>query len=1454
MELVLRVFTARGDGDEVVVDVDPDHTVADLAEALARHLGFGDGERALSHLRTGLVLDPARPVGASGLMSGDDLVVGSARPMARQPAIPVRAVTLDVVAGPDTGTSLILLQGRFAIGRDGTAVRLTDPTVSRHHLDVDVAPDWTITVEPRPAVENPVRLNDVPLSAPARVGPDDVVQLGATGLAFRPFVRAPVERIDRLGQVEFQRTPYRPPVVTPREAAELGAVPKAPEPRRFQILTAIAPLGAGLTLFAFSRQPQFLALTLMSPLVFIANWIEDRRTGKRRHRRDTARFLDAIDRRRDELGELVVAERIERRRAAPDLAELARRAELRTADLWARGRSATDFLHLRVGLGRVPSLVTADVERGGDDELREAAIDAGRESTTVDGVPLTVDLVARPVIGLHGDGDGVTDVAAALVIQAACLHSPEDLTIIGMVDESRSLATWLKWLPHLRSVTSPIGGGHVATDHAAGTALLHRLVEVCALRRGRPERERESRNWPRVLALIDVRLGLDPATIAQVLDDADAAAVSVVWLAESAAEIPRQAGEVVTVRASGIALSGMLWSVDPETPDRQVDIERIRVEVAADVARSMAPVRDASTASMTTSIPRTAALLDVLGVRQASAEWVIERWSAPRGYGLRCPVGIGAHGVFELDLVADGPHALIGGTSGAGKSELLQSVVAGLATHTPPTHLNFLFVDYKGGASSNVFADLPHTVGYVTNLSADLSRRALTSLRAELDRRMRLLEGRAKDLAEMLERHPDDAPASLVIVVDEFATLVKEVPDFVAGIVDIAQRGRSLGIHLILATQRPSGAVNDNILANTNLRISLRMLDHAESTAVIGSPDAADIPVPLKGRGYARMGPGQLVAFQSAYCGAPLIGDDHRQVLVAPFRSTDDSPRVSTDGVATGPTNLDALLGAIGEANIRLALPVPLRPWRSVLPDHLTLDEILDDPRTEAARTAPGRFVVVGRVDIPERQDQGPAVVDLEHGAGLALFGSGGSGKTTALRTIATSILRSGGQTAVFAFDFGSRALTSIGALPNVVDVATGDDLEAVTRHLVVLTSELARRRRLLGDARAEHLSAYNARHDPLPRIVLLVDGMGAFSATFAAGTGSLGMLAPPEVWLDRFTEIAVEGRQVGIHVVMTADRRNAISTRLHAAISDRLVLRHVDDVGYTEHGIASSVAKELDLPPGRGLWNGGATVQLASVSSDLGAEAQARALAEQAEAADRHHDAGGAARSLRSAPLPDEFDADRLPMPEVALTAPVGITDVTGDVAVLDLTWSSAIVAGGARSGRSVALSTIARGLAKHQDVWVVGPSASGMVRDGHHDAAFGRGDAIGPVLERLVATLDEGPSDRARILIVDDLDALDDPLLNPLWERLARHDDLRVVASMELRAMAGFTTNPLMNAVRRARRALILSPDDPNEMLQAVGVKSPVRPGQRLGPGRGVLVSDRRPVVVQVATPVHR
>ena len=235
--------------------------------------------------------------------------------------------------------------------------------------------------------------------------------------------------------------------------------------------------------------------------------------------------------------------------------------------------------------------------------------------------------------------------------------------------------------------------------------------------------------------------------------------------------------------------------------------------------------------------------------------------------GLRAIVGQGATDAMALDLRAQGPHALVGGTTGAGKSEFLQAWVLGMAAAHSPDRVTFLFVDYKGGSAFADCVDLPHCVGLVTDLSPHLVRRALTSLRAELHYREHLLNRKkAKDLLELEKRGDPETPPALVLVIDEFAALAGEVPEFVDGVVDIAQRGRSLGIHLIMATQRPAGVIKDNLRANTNLRIALRMADESDSKDVVGDPIAGlrpGHPRPRRRQDRAR----PAVPFQSAYAG-----------------------------------------------------------------------------------------------------------------------------------------------------------------------------------------------------------------------------------------------------------------------------------------------------------------------------------------------------------------------------------------------------------------------------------------------------------------------------------------------------------------------------------------------------------------------------------------------------------
>ena len=340
----------------------------------------------------------------------------------------------------------------------------------------------------------------------------------ARGIAFRPFERSLDRHVDRLGQIDFHRTPYRPPVVAEREDVTVGPIPERPEPRKLQIFAMLAPLAAGLAMYAFSRQPQFLALTAVSPIVMVASVFEDRRSGRVRFRDQLARFRSQIGEHQRRLDRMRHLERVERLRTAPDLADLSRRAELRTVDLWARGRT----------LARLPAPPPRTRRR--PRRLRDRARTRRRRPTcatsceaaiagfeALDNVPITVDLAEDPVLGVHGDRELVDGVAASLVIQAATLHSPEDLTIVGATASDRAF-DWLKWLPHVRSVTSPLPGNHVVHTHDDASLVVARLVEVAGFRSSGGRREDELRCWPRILLLLDADLAPDAVEVSRLLD------------------------------------------------------------------------------------------------------------------------------------------------------------------------------------------------------------------------------------------------------------------------------------------------------------------------------------------------------------------------------------------------------------------------------------------------------------------------------------------------------------------------------------------------------------------------------------------------------------------------------------------------------------------------------------------------------------------------------------------------------------------------------------------------------------------------------------------------------------------------------------------------------------------------------------------------------------------------
>ena len=374
------------------------------------------------------------------------------------------------------------------------------------------------------------------------------------------------------------------------------------------------------------------------------------------------------------------------------------------------------------------------------------------------------------------------------------------------------------------------------------------------------------------------------------------------------------------------------------------------------------------------SLPGSCRLLDVLGLDPPDAASIAARWQAGSGGGsTRAVIGTCYDGPFGVNLVRDGPHGLVAGTTGAGKSELLQTLITSLACANRPDEMTFVLVDYKGGSAFSDCAHLPHVTGMVTDLDAHLTQRALALLSAELTRRERVLAAAgAKDIEEYTERagrEPFRPPLPrLVIVIDEFASLVRDLPDFVTGLVGIAQRGRSLGIHLILATQRPSGVVSADIRANTSLRIALRVTDAAESADVIDAPDAAQISRTTPGRGYARLGHASLVPFQAGRIGGrrPGATATARPWLRAagwaglgrpePRRPEDPAGRQAEDEAQSAESgDLRVLVAEIRRAAAGLGIPAQPSPWLAPLPPALLLRDLPAPSRPRAWRASRGR-------------------------------------------------------------------------------------------------------------------------------------------------------------------------------------------------------------------------------------------------------------------------------------------------------------------------------------------------------------------------------------------------------------------------------------------------------------------------------------------------------------------
>ncbi|HEY5230283.1 MAG TPA: FtsK/SpoIIIE domain-containing protein, partial [Galbitalea sp.] len=666
-----------------------------------------------------------------------------------------------------------------------------------------------------------------------------------------------------------------------------------------------------------------------------------------------------------------------------------------------------------------------------------------------------------------------------------------------------------------------------------------------------------------MVVLVEDDAPVERARLVSLAERGAPAGVFVLWVASSRQALPASCRTFVDV--SPIEVSGSVGFVHSGESVAPVRLDGVDADTAMEIARRLAPLLDSgSPVDDASDLPRSVSMLALSGRELASsAEAVIERWvesssvvtgpyATPaylrRAGSLRAVVGQSAGEPHILDLRTHGPHALVGGTTGSGKSELLQSWILGMAAAHSPQRVTFLLVDYKGGSAFRDCVQLPHTIGLVTDLSPHLVRRALTSLAAELRYREHTLAAKgAKDLLELEKRGDADAPPSLVIVVDEFAALVHEVPEFVDGVVNVAQRGRSLGLHLVLATQRPAGVIKDNLRANTNLRVALRMADEDDSSDVLGTPQAAAFDPALPGRAVSKTGPGRLVPFQAAYAGgwttdAPPRPEILVEELVFGTGPVWEAPEIVPTAASADPgaTDIQRIVHTINAARALAEIPEARKPWLAELAGVYDLARLPTSRRDDE--------LVFGVADDPDHQTQ-PVVSFLpDRDGNLAVYGTGGSGKSTLLRSIAVAagFTVRGGPCHVYGLDFGARGLHMLEELPHVGSIISGGDHERVVRLIGWLRGLVADRAARYARVRAGTITEYRrlAKEPNEARILVLLDGLAAFRQAYEVGEHGR--------WFEALVGVANDGRPVGVHLLLSADRPAAVPSSMGSAIQRR--------------------------------------------------------------------------------------------------------------------------------------------------------------------------------------------------------------------------------------------------------------------------------------------------------------
>lgn len=854
-----------------------------------------------------------------------------------------------------------------------------------------------------------------------------------------------------------------------------------------------------------------------------------------------------------------------------DINECENRILNKSRNLWDRSFGQNDFLKINVGKGSVPMDANIEyperkfeIER---DELEEQLLNICEAEHLVEDIPITVSLFENKVTGIIGDRNDTIKFANGLILQIATLYSYDEVKFVFILNENDAdKLDYVKWLPHIWNDDKSFR--FLAKNYDDIKDVSSFLDSEFETRTNFKEEELDEVNPYYIIFTFDKDLSLRADVIKKIYENKKNLHFSVLAFFDELKNLPKECSNVIELNAD----LGKIYDKN--------DVSGKIIEFKPDIYVN----KNLGNLSVTLSniklntgdeayiLPKMITFLEMYGVGKIEHLNVLSRWKEnDPTKTLEAQVGVDTIGdAFKLDLHEKyhGPHGLVAGMTGSGKSEFIMTYILSLAINYHPDEVAFVLIDYKGGGMAKAFENLPHIAGIITNLDGSAINRSLISIQSELRRRQGIFAEASKktgisniDIYKYQKMYREGAVEEplqhLFIISDEFAELKTQQPEFMTQLVSAARIGRSLGVHLILATQKPSGVVDDQIWSNAKFKACLKVQDKSDSMDMLKRPEAAELQD--TGRFYLQVGYNEMFKLgQSAWSGAPYYPSDKVEQQI------DDSIEVIDNvGRVIGSARIDKRksiekpkkqIDAITEYLSELAKQenISVRPlWLEPIPAKIFVDEV--KAKYNYVRPEFEIEAVIGEYDDPMNQSQNIFTLSMSNGGNTAIYGAAGCGKTTFLNTMMYSFLSTytPEELNVYILDFASETMTAFAKAPHVGDVVLSHEKEKVTNLIKLLLGQIQTRKKLFADFGGD-ISEYNKNSgNMVPSIVVLINNYAAFQELYEDFEGEM-------------LNLTREGTKYGIYFVLTGTSTNAIRFRMQQNIGQSVALQMTDETDYS--------------------------------------------------------------------------------------------------------------------------------------------------------------------------------------------------------------------------------------------------------------------------------------------------